>query len=303
MSRKITHDKYVVELLIKNPNIVAIDTYVGMKTQIMHRCLVHDVTWETTPERVLYGGGCPECKRDKIKNACVKSHQQYIQEVKEVNQDIDVIETYVNSKTPIEHYCKKHNVFWNAMPYNILYGCGCPECGKEKSTNSRTKTHKEYVMEIDIINPDIEVIGEYVNAHTPILHRCKIDNCEWMALPANIVKGSGCPECNASHGEKQICKWLNDNKVQYLSQHTFDDCRNKKLLPFDFYLPDYNICIEYDGEQHFRPIDYFGGENGFKQRQRNDQIKTQYCKNNNINLLRIPYFKNIEEELEKFLFI
>ena len=60
-------------------------------------------------------------------------------------------------------------------------------------------------------------------------------------------------------------------------------------LKFDFYLPDYNCCIEYDGKQHFEPIDYFGGKNGFIKTQERDDIKNQYCKNNDIKLIRIPY--------------
>ena len=93
---------------------------------------------------------------------------------------------------------------------------------------------------------------------------------------------------------------MQSRKIKYIFQKTFDDCADKSLLPFDFYLPEYHICIEYDGGQHFVPIGLFGGEDKFKKQQFHDNIKTQYCKDNNIRLLRIPYFKNIEEELEKF---
>lgn len=70
-----------------------------------------------------------------------------------------------------------------------------------------------------------------------------------------------------------------------------------------FYLTDYNLAIEYQGEQHYRPIDYFGGKEKFEVQQKRDNIKRDYCKNNNINLLEIPYYKNVEEELNNFLFI
>lgn len=80
------------------------------------------------------------------------------------------------------------------------------------------------------------------------------------------------------------------------------------MLPFDFYLPEYNLCIEYDGEQHFKPVDFANkgrewADKQFEIRRTCDEIKTEYCKKNNIKLLRIPYFKNIEEELNIFLFI
>ena len=71
-------------------------------------------------------------------------------------------------------------------------------------------------------------------------------------------------------------------------------------MPFDFYLPDYNACIEYDGQQHFEPIDFFGGEEKFKKTIQRDEIKTNYCLVNNIRLLRIRYDENVIEALEMF---
>lgn len=97
--------------------------------------------------------------------------------------------------------------------------------------------------------------------------------------------------------------WLDSHGVKYMQQKAFDDCCDIKPLPFDFYLPEYNCCIEYDGEQHYRAVDYFGGEDGFKKTVAHDNIKNDYCKNNDIKLLRIPYYANVEEELNNFLFI
>jgi len=84
-------------------------------------------------------------------------------------------------------------------------------------------------------------------------------------------------------------------------QKTFDSCRSVYVLPFDFYLPEQNICIEYDGEQHYKVIKYWGGENGFLMRQKRDKIKTDYCKDNNIKLIRIRYDDNLINELTRFL--
>ena len=86
-----------------------------------------------------------------------------------------------------------------------------------------------------------------------------------------------------------------------LTQKRFKDCKNLKPLPFDFYLPLLNVCIEYDGIQHFIVNEHFDGVQGLIDRQRNDDIKTNYCKSNNIHLLRISYKDNIEEKLISFL--
>ena len=90
--------------------------------------------------------------------------------------------------------------------------------------------------------------------------------------------------------------------IIYLKQHKFDDCIYKRKLKFDFYLPDYNMCIEYDGKQHFQIIEHFGGEKRLKETQIKDKIKTEYCINNNIQLIRIKYNQNIEYILKDKLF-
>ena len=99
-------------------------------------------------------------------------------------------------------------------------------------------------------------------------------------------------------------RWVvHNNNIQYISQYRFDDCKNIRTLPFDFYLPDYNTCIEYDGELHYKAVDYFGGDEALSNTQFRDDIKTQYCLNNNIRLIRIPYweFNNIDKILSETL--
>jgi len=123
-------------------------------------------------------------------------------------------------------------------------------------------------------------------------------------IPANHLKGVGCPKCQNSKGENSIEKHLKENNIQFENQKTFSDCKHILLLPFDFYLPKHNICIEYDGEQHHKSIKHFGGDKKFQRTKYNDKIKTEYCKQNNIQLIRIPYteFKNIESILNKSIF-
>jgi very-short-patch-repair endonuclease len=92
-----------------------------------------------------------------------------------------------------------------------------------------------------------------------------------------------------SYGEKKIIKFLDKNKIGYIHQHRFDDCCFINKLIFDFYLIDKRICIEFDGEQHFRPIDFFGGEEAFLLRKKRDSIKDKYCIENKIKMIRISY--------------
>jgi very-short-patch-repair endonuclease len=84
-------------------------------------------------------------------------------------------------------------------------------------------------------------------------------------------------------------EYLSRNGVIYEYQKKFDGLRNKNPLPFDFYIPDSNICIEYDGQQHFEPIDAFGGLESFNKLKDNDAKKDEFCEIRGIELIRISY--------------
>lgn len=293
-----THEQYIEEVKNISPHIVVLESYIDALTPILHRCTIHNIEWKAQPTSILNGSGCYECGIEKLKNQKLKSHEQYICELKVVNPNIIAIDNYIDSLTPILHKCLIDGYEWHVTPANALFGKGCPKC----AGNAR-KTNDEYIQEVALINPDIEVVGQYVNSYTPILHKCLLDDNIWLATPSDILYGRGCPRCNKSKGEKYIRMLLEKYNVKYEPQKTFSNCRDVKPLPFDFYLPEYDKCIEFDGIQHFEPIDRFGGQDGFEYTIKHDKIKDNYCENNNIELLRIPYFKNIEEELNNFLFI
>ena len=294
---KRTSSEYITEVNKINPNIIVLEEYINSSTPIMHKCLIDNYEWKTAPGNIMSGKGCPMCG-----GTIKRTHDEYQELVRKKNSNIEVVENYINAKTPILHKCLIHNVIWKASPSSILHGCGCNICTKEKIGNSNRRTHEEYITELNSINPNIYPIEKYINALTPILHKCKIDGNEWNTPPARILQGFGCPKCNSSKGESVISLWLDKHDISYEIQKRFSDCRDIKPLPFDFYIPDYNLCIEYDGEQHFRPVDYFGGKDRLIYQQNHDKIKENYCKSKGINLLRIPYNKNIEEELDNFLF-
>lgn len=147
------------------------------------------------------------------------------------------------------------------------------------------------------------ILSSYLRAIDKIL----IDfNCghkpNWIT-PSGLKQNQGCPICNESKGEKVIRSYLENNRIEFIQEHRFSNCRHKLPLPFDFYIPDYNLCIEFDGRQHFESFDHFGGENELKITQKRDKIKNDYCKDNGINLLRIPYWEldNIEKILDEEL--
>jgi hypothetical protein len=134
---------------------------------------------------------------------------------------------------------------------------------------------------------------------------CSICGYNWPAKIHNRTNGTGCPVCKLSRGERRIESCLKKKNISYDPQHCFIDCRGEKYsLPFDFYLPDYNCCIEYQGEQHYGVLrnEFFGGEESLKKRQVRDSIKEEYCRRNGIYLLIIPYwnFDSIENVLDNY---
>ncbi len=180
-------------------------------------------------------------------------------------------------------------------PNTLLSGEGCPKC-----SGLMRKTQEEFVEEMRLKHPTITVIGEYVNNRTKV--KCFCNECEtyFFSAPHTMLSnGNGCPNCTTSRGENRIKEWLNNNEVKYSFQHVFKECKDVRVLPFDFYIPSLNMAIEYDGIQHFEPKDFFGGEESFNKLKKHDSIKSNYCMENNIRLLRIPYFQY--DEIENIL--
>ena len=140
---------------------------------------------------------------------------------------------------------------------------------------------------------------EYIGEHLP----SNIDRKFTMDADSFINGNCRHPHLSKSEAEIKIYNWLKYNNYYFKDEHAFKDCKNKNPLIYDFYLPNYNLLIEYQGMQHYKPIEFFGGEKTYKKQIKNDQIKRDYCKNKNIILLEIPYwdFNNIEVILAKIL--
>lgn len=300
--------QYVQELALNNPTIKLVGTYTDANTPTEHYCEVHKIISEITPYNALYGAGCIECHFEKIANYKKKPQDEYVEELSVKNPTVKLVGTYINARTPILHYCEVHQTFWEISPSAALQGQGCQQCRSEKIGDALKKGKEQYLEELSIINPNIVLCGEYKNATTPTLHKCLIHDYIWSPIPSNILGGHGCPKCSESKGEKQITLWLEQNKMINIPQKRFADCCDVKPLPFDFYIPGLNVCIEYQGEQHYRPVNFGGindeeAYNNFITTQYHDEIKRNYCMKNNIKLICIPYWENIDEYLNNNLLI
>jgi hypothetical protein len=128
----------------------------------------------------------------------------------------------------------------------------------------------------------------YVSDRVKVIINCPYHG-NFFQTPSVHLRGSGCRRCNDSFGEKIIANFLDRNNIEYKREYIFDDCKNIYPLRFDFYIPSTRKCIEFDGIQHFQPVEYFGGVKAYELRKINDKIKNDYCEDNYINLIRIRY--------------
>lgn len=185
---------------------------------------------------------------------------------------------------------------------NIQYWSGkCHECSGKNKVYHKLET-EEVVERVNRINNHKLLNPEDYIGTTDKNLKIKCGKCGNIFTTSLVLleasETGGCKKCAPiSVGEEMIAYYLDKYNINYKRQESFDgDCHDKQPLPFDFYLPDYNLCIEFDGPQHDKPI---YGETTFKMRKLHDAMKNWYCRWNNINLLRIMYYErdNIEQIL------
>lgn len=293
-----------------NPDIEIMGEYKNFSTKIKCKCKKDSAhIWETRPSRLLEGYGCPLCNKIKQNEKSKMSSDEFLKRVHVLHGDkINVLGEYKGTKETIKAQCTVCGHIWEPRAgYLIAKNLrGCPICAHKQRIKTKTRPLDFFYEQIKKINPDIEIIGEYKNSVTPVRCKCKIDGYEWEATVKNLLKGTGCPKCNTSHGERKIKQVLDENNIEYRVQYCFDGCKNKRALPFDFYLPEYNVCIEYDGQQHYRPVTFGGiseekSKEHFKDTVKNDNKKNKFCQDNGIKLIRIPYydFDKIEQIIKE----
>ena len=283
--------------------------YVNLQTPIKIICPKHGAFWQNAGNH-LQGHGCLKCSRELQSERQTMTLEEFIEKANYVQGigTYDYSESeYINSNIPIKIICPKHGVFWQ-VPSTHLSGEGCYDCGIEKIIKEKTYTLEEFIEKANkkqgIGTYDYSE-SEYINCMTPIKIICPKHGAFWQR-PVQHLQGGGCPICNESQGEKKVRIFLMNNDIEFEREKKFKDCRDKNPLPFDFYLPQYNLCIEFDGKQHFIPYDFNSKESdekkleNLKRTQYHDQIKNDYCKSHNITLLRFNNIKAVEEELMKY---
>jgi hypothetical protein len=238
------------------------------------------------------------------------TQEQFINKAKDKHNnyyDYSLV-NYTNATTKVQIICPKHGIF-EQQPNNHLFGQRCIKCMGDNVRKARKFSVENW---IDIFKKthndryDYSLVKKFNGSGmlNKVIIICP-KHGEFLMRPQSHSKGVNCPHCNISKGEDEIEKYLIKNKIKYTTQYTFIDCINPKTskkLPFDFYLPNTNIIIEYQGEQHYKKTGYFekraGGLEGLQYR---DNLKREYCQNNGIKFIEISYkdFNNIKQILKE----
>lgn len=288
-SLKLTTNTFIkkAQAVHKNNYDYSLVQYINAKTKVKIICNMCGHIFEQSPSMHLSGRGCPveggSLKLDTdtfIKKACAVHGQAY---------DYSIVD-YVNINTKVQIICNTCGNIFKQRPNAHLSGQGCPI-----ENGNLVLTDKIFIQRAKTVHGNIYDYTHvvYTNIDTKVNIGCTICQKLFEQTPANHLNGHGCPYHQKSKGEQLLFNWLILHNIKFEQQYTFEDCRGvRKKLKFDFAILDEQLkLIEYQGRQHYTSVEYFASKNyGLAYIQKNDQIKRDYCKQNNIPLLEIPYW-------------
>lgn len=285
MGKTLSLEEVQTKITKISPNIKIIGNYVNTRTKVLCKCEKCGYEWYTTSDKLMQGRGCPSCSK-KIKGMTLEKYQKL--EAKHIK----MIGKYQGTKIPTTFKCLICGYTWKAEPYDVLNKSGCPKCHK-----CAKPSEDEIQYRLDKYNLTY-IRGTYIDS---TVHKMKVkcNKCGriFEALPCNLFHGSGCPHCNKSKGETFIEVFLTKRNIDFTPQyciHLPNDSSKNRFI--DFYIPKLNLFIEYNGIQHYTPIEYFGGKLQFNKQQERDMAVRKYCIDNNINLVEIPYTDTLTDE-------
>ena len=238
---------------------------------------------------------CDKCLKIKHPSGIKKSTEEYIKEYKSYGYEVVNKQQKISSNKAIEVIDE----------YGFRGKCSIVSCRQSKhfATFDITNNRENFVYNANLLLSELNidtVCNCFVDRNTlNFTCGCGAE----MLLTQKQFRGGKyrCDKCTKIRSglELKVQQYLIKNKINFIEQYKLKDCKDKLPLPFDFYLTDYNVFIEVDGKQHFKPV--LGGKESFETRKKHDDIKNQYCKENNLTLIRIPYYDFDNDDWKKYL--
>ena len=280
-------------------NIKRLDNYLGKEIKIRFQCLIENCNyiWQTRPDDIFTGHGCPKCVNlIKLTNEIVDQRLQH--------RNITRLDDISNNKTKIHFQCCICNYIWKTSPDAVLNKnkTGCAKCSKcLKLTNE--------VIDQKLQNRNIIRLDDYVSCLTQTNFQCTICNCVWTTTANSVLNTNktGCPNCSACKNEKLVGSILKRNNIVVETHKQISkiiDGENRRMF-VDFYIESANTIIEYNGRQHYEPIQFNKmnakiAEDNFIKQQERDLYLQQFCDLNKICLIWIDGRKYTNLKLERY---
>lgn len=277
-----------------HPNIFTIIQYDEKtgKTTIKHNAC--NETFNTNYKTFTKSKECPICNPHLKTSVDTDLFKKQIKHL--TDNTFTILSEYKTSNTPIKIRHDICNHIFETKPHLLKRYKSCPKCRGAYKYNEKSFIERLY----DTVGDEYKLKSDYKKESAKVtLEHTICGNLYHITPTSFFIGGYRCPSCKMSSGEQKIHKILSENNIKFYSQYKIKDSQH--ILYVDFYLPDYNLFIEYDGIQHTKPVKFFGGIEEFKKIKNRDTRKNNYASNHNIQMLRIPYTEhhNIENIIRK----
>ena len=293
LSKPDTQFKQEVYNLVGN-EYTFLDAYVNATTKLRVKHNKCGKIYSVLPSNFIRGSRCPSCFGTHRKTNTQFNHEVYDL----VGDEYTFLDPYINTMTKIRVKHNKCGHIYEVRPRNFLKGRRCPYCNGNVKKTEAEFNHEVY----DLVGGEYIFLDTYVNNYTKLkVKHIKCGNVYEVRPTDFISHQTRCPLCNSSKGETIITKILDTLNITYESQKTFPDLRDTQLLSYDFYIPSQSILIEYQGQQHYEPVDCFGGNDKFVVQQKHDKMKSDYAKDHGYHLIAVPYTYDTFSKIKKYL--
>jgi len=268
--------------------------YILSNNKVAITCSVHGDFYQT-PSSHLRGNGCSKCASERMGKLRLLGTDEFISRSISkhgTKYSYDKVR-YVDSKTQVIIICPTHGEF-KQTPSDHMLGKKCSLCANILTSDKLRSSTAEFITKAKLVHSKRYIYDkvDYVSTHTKVIIVCR-KHGEFKQSPAKHLSGRGCPTCVISHGENKVMKVLDALNIKYQRQYRIPNSRYR----YDFYLPELDILIEYDGIQHTTPVKRFGGHPQLIVQRNIDYHKNLLASTIGAKLIRISYTKfNILED-------
>lgn len=299
--KKLTTEEFIkkAKIIHKDKYIYDKTLYINSRQKVIITCPIHG-DFEQLANAHLQGQGCPKCCKP---NKILDKHE-VLKQFKEIHgdkYDYSQLPAILKNHDKISIICPKHGIFMQTVSQHKR-GQGCPKCAFEKQSERQAYSWEQLISKFNIIHKGKYDYSKanYIDMNTPICIVCS-KHGEFWQKPSLHIRGAGCQKCNSSKGEILISSILEDLNIVFESQYKIIINNYTCFIDFKFTYNNVIYYIEYNGEQHYIPVEHFGGKTKFQKQILRDTNVRNYCKENNITLIEIPYTMNNKDIYDTIL--